>query len=550
MVDEPWHIYAYSKVQVDEGPRSTQLDLFEDGGLKPLGDWTPAKEATKKPEPAFDNKVYGSYEGEASWSIQLQVPADAEAGESKIQSQIYFQICDPTKCNPPVYKSLEPVVLTIAGEPVVAAAGLSPSPVNVEAGDEGATKGGSPAKKDSPAFLFPKAVTLKAEVEPSQARPGQTVTYRVTAMVDEPWHIYAYSKVQVDEGPRSTQLDLFEDGGLKPLGDWTPAKEPTKKPEPAFDNKVYGSYEGEASWSIQLQVPADAEAGERTLQSQIYFQICDPTKCNPPVYKSLEPVVLTIAGEPLVAAAELSPRLSTSRQGMRERPRVRSWLLRQRLSRPVHRPSSPASQNIAEQKISEGLIPFLALRRARRPGRACDAVRLADGAGDGQFFREAGAVARIQHARGWPSLTAWPSSPFSRLVGVLFSAFMGAASLQRLANTAWLNLLVAFIFLAFGSEPAGAFRDPAAELAVERLGAGRGQGWAGRRHLHGADADDHLVYLHLPGRGRAAGRCVSRQLSVPGAGAGHVRHGAGAAVFPDGTGAWAASSVCLEAATG
>ena len=27
---------------------------------------------------------------------------------------------------------------------------------------------GQPAKKDSPAFLFPKAVTLKAEVEPSR----------------------------------------------------------------------------------------------------------------------------------------------------------------------------------------------------------------------------------------------------------------------------------------------------------------------------------------------------------------------------------------------
>ena len=42
-------------------------------------------------------------------------------------------------------------------------------------------------------------------------------------------------------------------------------------------------------------------------------------------------------------------------------------------------------------------------------------------------------------------------------VGLLFSAFLGASSLTRLANSAWLNLAVAGIFLAFGLSLLGLF---------------------------------------------------------------------------------------------
>ncbi len=62
------------------------------------------------------------------------------------------------------------------------------------------------------------------------------------------------------------------------------------------------------------------------------------------------------------------------------------------------------------------------------------------------------------------------------LVGVLFSAFLGASSLQRLANTAWLNLSVAAIFILFGLSLLGLFelRLPSALLNASAQGESHG----------------------------------------------------------------------------
>src|SRR5437879_686706 len=67
-----------------------------------------------------------------------------------------------------------------------------------------------PARKDSRAAAQPKGVVLTPSVTPNQARPGDPVTYQVTATVQTPWHIYKYSKTQPEDGPRNTQFDFFE----------------------------------------------------------------------------------------------------------------------------------------------------------------------------------------------------------------------------------------------------------------------------------------------------------------------------------------------------
>ncbi|MBX6315845.1 MAG: thioredoxin family protein, partial [Isosphaeraceae bacterium] len=62
------------------------------------------------------------------------------------------------------------------------------------------------------------------------------------------------------------------------------------------------------------------------------------------------------------------------------------------------------------------------------------------------------------------------------LVGVLFSALFGAASLQRLANAAWLNFTVAGLFLLFGLSLLGLFefRLPSFLLNASAQGESRG----------------------------------------------------------------------------
>src|SRR4051794_33088696 len=92
-----------------------------------------------------------------------------------------------------------PVVVALAAALLAA----RPSPAETPA----------PAKKDSSARLKPKEVVLTPSVTPSEARPGETVVYKVTAKLNPGWHIYTYAKDQQGEGPRNTKFDLFDPGG-------------------------------------------------------------------------------------------------------------------------------------------------------------------------------------------------------------------------------------------------------------------------------------------------------------------------------------------------
>lgn len=155
-----------------------------------------------------------------------------------------------------------------------------------------------PKHRDTRDSLKPvENVAIKATVEPAVAKPGDTVTYKVEVTVEEPWHIYAFAKAQPKEGPRATQFDFFDPGGLQPGEAWKPDGDPTRKKEPAFpDLDAVEYHTGTVVWSVPVKIPADAKPGKKTLQSQIYFQICDENSCKPPTYWTVPAATVTVQG--------------------------------------------------------------------------------------------------------------------------------------------------------------------------------------------------------------------------------------------------------------
>ena len=142
-----------------------------------------------------------------------------------------------------------------------------------------------PAKPDTPAQLQPGEITFSTSIVPGGARPGETVTYRAMARLEEPWHVYAYHKAQpVGPGPVRTRFDFFDHAGLELVDDWTPSKEPDRKQE----------HQGEVTWSIRLKVADDARPGRTPLRCQAYFMICDPMRCKPPARSTLPTATLTV----------------------------------------------------------------------------------------------------------------------------------------------------------------------------------------------------------------------------------------------------------------
>ena len=98
-----------------------------------------------------------------------------------------------------------------------------------------------PAKKDTALALKPPQATLTTSVEPAEAKPGETVSFKVTAKLDAGFHVYKYSKENVD-GPVPTSFDFFDRAGLETDGDWKASAEPEKHKDPNFPDLATVEY--------------------------------------------------------------------------------------------------------------------------------------------------------------------------------------------------------------------------------------------------------------------------------------------------------------------
>jgi RNA polymerase sigma factor (sigma-70 family) len=142
-----------------------------------------------------------------------------------------------------------------------------------------------PKRKDTNARLKPKYAELTTSVEPSRAKPGDTIMLKVTAKIDHGYHIYKYIKTSTKpvEGPVYTSFDLFDTDGLEVQGDWSASKEPARCKEANWPDLPFVEYhEDEVTWSIKLKVPPDTPAGKKTLRVQVGYMICSDKTCSVP----------------------------------------------------------------------------------------------------------------------------------------------------------------------------------------------------------------------------------------------------------------------------
>ena len=160
----------------------------------------------------------------------------------------------------------------------------------------GADEPPRPAEKDSSTRARPKEVTLTTSVEPAEAKPGDTVTLRVTAKLKPGYHIYTQAKTQEGDGPRKTLFDLFDTAGLEVTGNWKADKKPESRAEPAFDNQVFEYFEEEVTWSIPLKIPEGTAAGKKEIRVQASYQICNAQSCSFPGRWTLPAATLTVQG--------------------------------------------------------------------------------------------------------------------------------------------------------------------------------------------------------------------------------------------------------------
>ncbi len=251
-IQKGWHIFSIT--QPKGGPLATKLKLDESKLYKVVGLF--------KAEPApvvHDDEVFGMKVEEHTvkvvWHAPIAIAGDADVKALQIKGSVYAQACEKVCLAPTNYK-------------FVAALGtkkLAAAPVAPPQGSLGVYQ----HKRSN--------TTIRGHIEPAVVAPGGVVKLVLTADPKSPYHVYHRTDEPSSEtGSKPTLIKL---AGL-PEG-WT-AGEPVADKQPVTGHDT-PYYEGPVTWTIDLQVPADAAPGASRLSGGIAYMACIPNStCDQP----------------------------------------------------------------------------------------------------------------------------------------------------------------------------------------------------------------------------------------------------------------------------
>jgi thiol:disulfide interchange protein DsbD len=256
-------------------------------------------------------------------------------------------------------------------------------------------------------------IQFTTTVEPAEAKAGEKVLLKVKVKLEPGWHIFQYATSWSGDGPKPTLFDTFDLGGLIAQGDWKSSTAPIQKKDPNFpDLEKVEFFEDEATWTLSLEVPAGTPEGQKTIRVQAGYQICSSELCNPPGQWTLPDASLKIIAGGAIAA---SPAPTT---------------------KPVAKEPTPERVVSEIEKTAQaGLIPFLL---------ACAGAGLLALAMPCvwpmipvtvNFFVKQGEKDKGRATRLAVAYCLAIIGIFT-LIGLLFSAILGAGSLNTLAPSA------------------------------------------------------------------------------------------------------------------
>lgn len=148
----------------------------------------------------------------------------------------------------------------------------------------------------------------KATDAVTNAMPGATFKVRVSAGIDEGWHLY--SPDQPSGGPIPTRLAIDSGQKFKLAGD-IEAPPPEVDFDPNFNLETQ-IYEHEVTFGLPVQAASDVAAAENHLIVTAFYQTCNDKTCLPPKLVKIDvPVQLGAAevqkASPSKTSAQAAP---------------------------------------------------------------------------------------------------------------------------------------------------------------------------------------------------------------------------------------------------
>ncbi|TWT97300.1 Thiol:disulfide interchange protein DsbD precursor [Neorhodopirellula pilleata] len=296
-MNAPWHVYSLT--QPKGGPSPTKLNLVSPDSIELLGPWQADREPTKSISKEFGGITIEEFGDEVVFSAPawLKTPGDAIDDIGEIKIAIDALACVSGGSCMPIEETL---VAQYGGalEPKEAMAARATVSERVESETQPQPEDSQPETAEQDDRLIAEfandlplfrdedySVQWKAWITDSTLLPGQQTQLNFSAIPDETYHVYP---AVVDDSPKATNFAISDKSGLRIGPPTTDAEILTEEPVPGLIN-VY--HTGPVTWSMPIEVPADAQPGVKTIRGLLAYQACTDQSCLMPMGASFESTI-------------------------------------------------------------------------------------------------------------------------------------------------------------------------------------------------------------------------------------------------------------------
>ncbi|TWU16473.1 protein-disulfide reductase DsbD family protein [Allorhodopirellula heiligendammensis] len=297
-LESPWHIYSLT--QPKGGPLPTKMSIVSDDVLQIVGEWRADAKPKKSISEEFGGITVEEHEDEVKFFAVAKIQQADQTAESlpEIKVEISALTCMTGGACQPLdetltasYAGLAPPALAKSAMVGIEAKGAADTELSADAG----TSANSEQVDTSAIPLFQDedyAIRWRAYVTPASLRPGQQGKLVFTALPEGEYHTYPGV---VGDDPMSTNFAVEDKAGLKIAAPKTDAEIIKEELVPGLVNQYH---DGDVTWTMPIEIPADAKPGKKTIRGAIGYQACTASSCLVPKAVRFEAVVNVVAGDP------------------------------------------------------------------------------------------------------------------------------------------------------------------------------------------------------------------------------------------------------------
>jgi len=326
-----------------------------------------------------------------------------------------------------------------------------------------------------------EAATWSAKAVTASAAPGGTIEVKVTAKINDGWHVY--SATVMEDLPVTTTIEFAEGAPITRKGKVKQPK-PVVKHDPNFgvDTEYF---EDNVTFTLTGKVKANAKPGKQKVTVEVTFMACNDRMCLPPTLVEL-PIDITIEEGSAVADDAEATDDATADAG-------------EELASDGDETDDASAAGAEEDGDEAGDDESLGYGDERDVEKAKEEglwayIGLAMSVGalalltpcvfpmipiTVSFFTKREAASRFQVVRDASIYSFGIIFTFTGL-GILLALIFGASGINQFAANPWMNILIALVFIVFALNLFGLFEIvvPSGILTKLTVASGSGKGIA------------------------------------------------------------------------